>query len=196
MYKVKLLTALVLTALLGSCGTVTATRDLPFETTPVLGVKSTQSAGWHIAKLRVSVPETLKVSEANQYLPRADIVWRGDPYGDRRAQVKEIISMAISQAAIGLEGVEPVLLDIRLERFHALSQKARATIGGWHTIIFDVDIRDVETGIELVDPFKVKINLKAYGGQKAIDAEMRGQTQKLRISHEITRVMRQYLGAA
>jgi len=47
----------------------------------------------------------------------------------------------------------------------------------------------------LVDPVPIEIKLKAFGGQKAIDAEMRGDTQKVRISREIASVMRQYLGA-
>jgi len=159
------------------------------------GTKSTQGAGWYVKDVRVNVPDSLRVSEANQYLPNADIVWRGDPYGDRRAQVKEILDLAISQAAMPFSGPEAVYVDVNLRKFHALSQKARATIGGWHTIKFDVHVRDVASGADVMKPFPVNIELKAYGGQRAINAEMRGLTQKLRIEREITRVMRKNLGA-
>ena len=42
---------------------------------------------YQVAEIRVNVPRTLKVSEANTFLPKADIVWRGEPRADRHAQV-------------------------------------------------------------------------------------------------------------
>ena len=195
-----IISALALTSLLGACSSVTTTRGLPLEQLPTASnnlatsIKSTQNLAWRVEDVRVTVPDTLTVTEANSYIPHADIVWRGDPYGDRREQVKNIVDLAVSQAAIGLEGVEPVYLDIELVKFHALSQKARATVGGVHNIKFNVGIRDVATNEFLVDRFPVEIKLKALGGQKAIDAEMRGETQKLRITREIASVMRLYLG--
>ncbi len=200
MNGMKVCAALAMTALLGACNGAITTRHAPLEQLPTTitpitsGIKSSQSVTWHVEDVRVSVPDTLTVSEANLYLPNSDIVWREDPHGDRRAQVKNIIDLAVSQAAIGLDGNAPVFLDIELVRFHALSQKARATVGGFHTITFNVTIRDVETNVELIDAFPVEISLKALGGQKAIDAAMRGETQKVRITREITSVMRQYLG--
>ena len=186
--------------LLRACASIPTLGNAPLEKIPAGAVstqnliKSSRSLTWNIKDVRVNVPSSLSVSEANFYIPKADIVWRGDPYGDRRRQVSDLIDLAVSQAVLGLEGNQPVFLDIRLERFHALSQKARATVGGVHNIQFDVTVRDVETGITLAGPTPVSIHLKAYGGQKAIEAEMRGETQKRRISKEITSVMRYYLG--
>ena len=199
MQKVKLVGAIAAIALLGACNSVTTTRNAPLETMPVditdvAGVKSSQNVTWHVQEVRVNVPDSLTVSEANLYMPNSDIVWREDPHGNRRLQVKNIIDLAVSQAAIGMHGNEPVYLDVELKRFHALSQKARATIGGQHTVTFEVKVLDVATNIELIAPFPVEIKLKAFGGQKAIDAEIRGETQKVRISREITSVMRKYLG--
>ncbi len=200
MDKKRILGTIALVALLGGCNSL-ATRNAPLEQLPstnvssaLTGIKSSQSVAWHIKDVRVTVPETLTVSEANLYLPNSDIVWREDPHGDRRAQVRDIIDLAVSQAAMNLNGNSPVYLDIDVKRFHALSQKARVSVGGIHSIIFEVCIRDVDTNVELVDPFPVEIKLKALGGQKAIDAEMRGETQKVRITREITAVMKQYLG--
>ena len=155
---------------------------------------TTTQKGWHVEDVRVWVPSDLKVSEANLYMPKADIVWREDPFGDRRAQVSAIIDDATTAAVAGLEGGEGVFIDIKVERFHALTQKAHASIGGTHDISFSVTIRDANTEAELVAPFPVHIVLKAPGGQKAIEAEMRGETQKVVISRGITETMRKYLG--
>ncbi len=200
MSKKYLILALTAATFLGACASGVTTRNVPLESTPTsnvsrIGIKSSQSAMWRIEDVRVNVPDTLSVTEANLYVPPTDIVWREDPYGDRREQVRKILDLAVSQAALGMDGGEPVYLDIELKKFHALSQKARATIGGRHTIVFEVTVKDVATGLVLVGPFSVSIKLKAYGGQRAIDAEMRGETQKVRISREITNVMRTYLGA-
>lgn len=199
MSKTKILLAVAAATFLGACNQVATTRNAPIEALPKsnvvsMGVKSSQSVAWRVEKVRVSVPDTLSVSEANLYLPKSDIVWREDPHGDRRVQVRNIIDLAVSQAALGMDGGEPVYLDIELKRFHALSQKARATVGGQHTVQFVVSVKDVATNMVLIEPFPVEIKLKAYGGQKAINAEMRGETQKVRISREITNVMRTYLG--
>ncbi len=196
----QVISALALSALLGACSSVSTMRGRPLEQLPsasnnlATSIKSTQSLGWRVEDVRVAVPQALRISESNSYIPNADIVWRGDPFGDRREQVRRIFDLAVSQAAIGLEGVEPVYLDIEVVKFHALSQKARATVGGVHNIRFKVGVRDVATNEFLVDQFPVEIKLKALGGQKAIDAEMRGETQKLRITREIASVMRLYLG--
>jgi hypothetical protein len=195
----KLLFAVTAVAFLGACNQVATTRNAPVEALPSsnvvsMGIKSSQSVSWRVKEVRVNVSSDLSVSEANLYLPDSDIVWREERHGDRRLQVKNIVDLAVSQAALNMAGGEPVFIDIDVKRFHALSQKARATIGGQHTILFDVTVRDVATNSALVDPFPVEIKLKAFGGQKAIDAEMRGETQKVRISREITSVMRTYLG--
>ena len=212
MKTVKVLSAIVLLATLGACVNVGASRNAPLEKLPELDKiesvsasvetkssstttirKSTAAQSWRVQDVRVNVPESLSVSEANLYFPGTDIVWREDRFGDRRAQVASIVDLAVSQAAIGMAGNNPVYLDIELKRFHALTQKARASIGGTHSIQFDVIVRDVE-GNPLIRKFPVEIKLKAYGGSKAIAAEMRGETQKVRITREIARVMRKRLG--
>ena len=212
MKTVKVLSAIVLLAALGACVNVGASRNAPLEKLPELDKiesvsasvettssstttvrKSTAAQSWRVQDVRVNVPESLSVSEANLYFPGTDIVWREDRFGDRRAQVASIVDLAVSQAAIGMTGNNRVYLDIELKRFHALTQKARASVGGTHSIQFDVIVRDVE-GNPLIRKFPVEIKLKAYGGSKAIAAEMRGETQKVRITREIARVMRKRLG--
>lgn len=184
--------AMAAVVLLGACSGVQTTRNAPIETLPThIGMQTTTGGNWHVQEVRVNVPETLSVSEANLYVPPSDIVWREDPYGDRRAQVKAIIDLSVQQAFVGMQGAQAVIVDIDLKRFHALSQKARVSVGGVHNIQFDVTVRDAETGMQLLDTFPVEASLKAYGGQAAIDAEIRGETQKVRISRHITEVMMQ-----
>ncbi|MDA0223761.1 MAG: hypothetical protein O3A08_08235 [Proteobacteria bacterium] len=184
--------AMAAAVLLGACSGVQTTRNAPIETLPTqIGMQATTGGNWHVQEVRVNVPETLTVSEANLYVPASDIVWREDPYGDRRAQVKAIVELSMQQAFIGMQGAQAVIVDVELRRFHALSQKSRASVGGVHKIHFDVTVRDAETGRQLLDTFPISASLKAYGGQKAIDAEMRGETQKVRISRHITEVMKQ-----
>ncbi|NOX39651.1 MAG: hypothetical protein GXP05_03795 [Alphaproteobacteria bacterium] len=92
-------------ALFAGCSTVVTTRSLPLEQLPSLAqssstlVKSSRSLKWHVQDVRVNVADSLSVSEANRLIPNADIVWRGDPYGDRRVQIEDIIDLAASQAA-------------------------------------------------------------------------------------------------
>lgn len=189
----KTVTALACAALMGACSGVETTRNVPFESaTASMGLQSTRSASWRVQQVNVRVPDTLTVSEANLFVPNADIVWREDRFGDRREQVRSIIELGVSQAVLGMDGVEPVIVEVELVTFHALTQKARATIGGVHNVKFTVTIRDAETGLQLVDPFTVDASLKAYGGQRAIDAEMHGETQRVRISRHITEVVKQY----
>jgi hypothetical protein len=188
--------ALAAAIALSACNTVETTRNAPIEAMPSnIGLQSTRSATWRISDVKVVVPGSLSVSEANLYIPKSDIVWREDPFGDRRAQVQGIVEMGVKQALLNMDGVQPVVVYVEVTRFHALSQKARATVGGVHNMSMNVTIMDAETGLQLIDTFPIEMKLKAFGGQKAIDAEMRGETQKVRIIRHISSVFRTYFSA-
>jgi hypothetical protein len=87
----------------------------------------------------------------------------------------------------------PVILDIEMVRFHALSEKARYTVGGVHNVVFKMVLRDAATGAALSEPRRVESNLEAFGGQQALAAEARGLTQKIRISGHLAEVIRQQM---
>lgn len=141
----------------------------------------------------VSVPRSLKVSERNAYLPGGDIVWREDPIGDRHKQVQTIVQDAIVQGVSPLSGPVKVDVQVMVTRFHALTEKARYTTGGVHSIKFELAITDPSTG-ELMLPIRtVKADLDAFGGQQALQAEARGLTQKVRITNHLAEVIRQEL---
>ena len=147
----------------------------------------------NVSKINVRVPTSLKVSEANRYYPSGDIVWREDPMGNRHTQVAQIVHDAMTAGTTGFTGPVPVILDIEVVRFHALSEKARYTVGGVHNVVFEMVLRDAATGAALSEPRRVESNLEAFGGQQALAAEARGLTQKIRISGHLAEVIRQQM---
>lgn len=138
-----------------------------------------------VQQLSVTVPVELSVSEANIFLPRADIVWREDPIGDRKEQVQTILIDAISAGASQVTQGRPVTMEVRVNTFHALTEKTRYTVGGRHNINFDYLLRDAETGIPVAEVQNVALKFKAYGGARAFEAMARGETQKVRITQHV-----------
>jgi hypothetical protein len=177
----------------------TATRAAPVDAsvaapTSDAGVLAPDLIGnLKVVSLNVDVPQSLVVSEANRYLPSGDIVWREDPIGDRHAQVKAILEAGLTAGAAPLNGEREVVVDIVLTRFHALTEKARYTVGGLHNIKFGMRVRDAATGEVLMGPKHVNASLDALGGTAAIQAENRGITQKVRITNHLAQVIRKEL---
>ena len=144
---------------------------------------------YNVTAVNVTVPTTLTVSEANSYKPRADIVWRGDPMGNRYEQVANLMQTAITNGVADMNGTRDVALNIEVTRFHALTEKARYTVGGTHDIRFMLSVVDVETGVVLDGPRLVVSELAALGGRAAIQAEANGQTQQVRITAFLEQVI-------
>jgi len=199
MRALKLIAALSLSVVVSACGSVDiASRNAPFEDTGPSAasqpeVQAVVLPPLKVQKVNVTVPETLKVSEANRYLPSGDIVWREDPIGNRYSQVRTIFESAMNKGVEEFDDGTPVVLDIEVMRFHALTEKARFAVGGVHSLKFKLVIRDARTGQSIADPRIVKADLDAFGGQQALDAEARGQTQKVRITDHLAEVIRQEL---
>lgn len=165
-------------------------RDTAARTAPQAPRQIAPSV-YHVASVRVRVPRELKVSEANRFYPGGDIVWREDPPGDRHEQVRRIVETGIVEGVQGLgDAGRSAVLDIEVTRFHALTEKARYTVGGVHAIQFIMQMRDAGTGAPLSEPKFVKADFKALGGQEAIRAEARGLTQKARITRHLAQVIR------
>ncbi|MEM6759195.1 MAG: DUF6778 family protein [Pseudomonadota bacterium] len=207
MTRAKIALFLLLGGLVSACGTTNvATRNTPFEPTPIgseidvpdgyqaaEAVPGASLPSVNVGQINVVVPQELKVSEANSYLPKGDIVWRGDPIGNRHAQVAQIFEAAMQRGTQAIEGDQEVTLDIVVKRFHALSEKARYTVGGVHNITFDLTLRDAATGAPLSPSREVRADLDAFGGMEAIRADSIGQTQKVRITDHLAEVIRQEL---
>ncbi len=190
---------LALTAAFGltACGGMdVATRNAPLESAPLAAVDQTKpvAASVNVVDYKISVPRSLKSSEANMYYPVGDIVWREDPLGDRHAQVAAIFDQSLKSAqAEMVTGALPVKVDITVKRFHALTQKTRYTVGGVHSIAFEMTVTDPVTGAIIVPTHEVHANLKGYGGTKALMAESKGLTQKVRITKHLANMIEQEL---
>ena len=104
----------------------TQQTELGFFPAPTNGSEATQNAfqvaavpsGYTVTDVQVIVPDYLVVSEADVYLPQADIVWREDPLGDRRAQVKAIMENALRRGTAPLNGSQQVIMAARVNMFH------------------------------------------------------------------------------
>ncbi|WP_336097173.1 DUF6778 family protein [Roseovarius sp. CH_XMU1461] len=188
MKLIRVMTALFVGLGLSACAmSDTATRNTP-PGNELIAAPSVPAL--KINRVIVDVPQSLEVSEANRYFPAGDIVWREDPLGDRHAQVKAIVEDAMTKGVAGLDGPTTVDLHIQITRFHALTQKARYTTGGVHDVEFNMTLLHPKTGEPLAPSRFVEAGFKAYGGEAAVAAEARGETQKVRITEHLAQVVR------
>ncbi|PKP83827.1 MAG: hypothetical protein CVT80_11645 [Alphaproteobacteria bacterium HGW-Alphaproteobacteria-2] len=105
------LVGLVLAVGLSACSSFTPpSRSTRGEIVLPRAPASVAMRDWQVVGIRVTVPETLKISEANSYYPVADIVWRGDPPGDRRAQIADLLRGALAEGTRQMQGSRPVVL--------------------------------------------------------------------------------------
>jgi hypothetical protein len=211
MKMIKLMCVLGVGAVLSACGASdVVTRDAPLTGQTIAGTATMSTPAQRnvrnimpqafagqisVEQVNVIVPTELRVSEANRFYPSGDIVWREDPIGNRHAQVSKIVHDAMVAGTAGFNGPIPVSLDVQVQRFHALSEKARYTVGGVHNVTFTMVLRDTRTGEPLVPARTIETDLEAFGGQQAISAEQRGLTQKVRISGHLAEVIRQELSS-
>ena len=149
------------------------------------------AAGYAIKALQIDVPRSLTVSEANTYLPRADIVWRGDMPGDRHAQIEGLFRDAMTDGVtrIGDAGTRPVTLMITVRRFHGVTEKTRYSVGGVHNIVFDLAFVDPQTGALLAPVRQIAADLAEPGGNEAIALDAAGQTQRVRLRAHLAQVL-------
>ncbi|MGC1506159.1 MAG: DUF6778 family protein [Sulfitobacter sp.] len=204
----KIAVAMVLGTSLAACSNIPdiTSRNAPFE--PVSGAAtpvaasvsqarqmppSTKQLPVSITAINVNVPRTLTASEANRYYPKADIVWRGDPIGDRHVQIAQIIDTAFHTGTADMSGPTGVVLDVEVVRFHSVTEKARYSVGGVHNIVFKLTVRRATTGEALGQTRLIKADLPALGGSAAIEADRNGQTQKVRVSDFLAQTIRQEL---
>lgn len=148
-----------------------------------------------VAAINVIVPRSLKSSEANTFLPIADIVWRGEAPGDRHTQVATIFQEAMATGTAGMIAGRQVVLDIEVTRFHCVTEKTRFTIGGVHSMHFLLTVRDAATG-EIVQPQRLVVaDVKAAGGSAALAEDYAGLTQRVVVEQRLAEVIRRELSA-
>ncbi len=174
-------------ALAGCAGTFTT----EYET----GLSADVTRGWRVQDVQVVAPTSLTVSEANRFAPDADIVWHGDPPGDRRAQVAKILDDGITEGASGLRGSRPVIIGVTVQTFHSLSPLALAEApSGVHNITYSTRVFDARSGEPLTQTEVITADLEAFTGAAAVVAVQQGETQKVRINRHLSNVTRGWLG--
>jgi hypothetical protein len=169
----RLMVSMVLCMAVASCGILdfTYVRYADPVTKTAVARGGTQS-------VTVTVPNNLRVSEADVYYPIADVVWRGEPLGNRYEQVAGIFQDAAKLALKGLPADEPIKAEIVVIRFHALTEKTRYAMGGVYSILFRLTLKDPETGEVIYGPHTINGEMPATGGIRALAQEMQGQTQR------------------
>ncbi len=184
---------------LAGCGASSDGRigaDLKAFDKPI-GVSPSEVATWRLAGVSVTVPETLTVStNPHVQFPAERIVWWEDPDGDRRAQVDDIMTAAISRGAAGLQGSRRVTLEATVNLFHAVTPKARGGLFyAWHDIAFSLTVRDAATGAVLAAVPEIDADIEALRREAAEAAVAAGETQKVRISRRVAQAVQLWLAS-
>lgn len=189
MKSIKAIFAVAVALTLSACG---GTEQVSRSTSPAYPV-ATAPASFTVDAINVVVPESLRVSEAHLFYPIADIVWRGEVLGDRHDQVASIFETGMGRGAKAFSGKRHVIIDVQVRRFHSLTERARYTVGGVHSIKFVMNVRDSQTGELLMSGKEIRADINGYGGARAIAAEQRGLTQKVRITSHLAGVLQREL---
>lgn len=159
------------------------------------GVDPVVAKTWNVTDVMSVAPGTLSVSNANTFAPNADIVWHGEPYGDRRAQVARILEEGITRGASALKGPRDVTIVANVRHFHSVTPASLAQApGAVHNIRYVTQVLDSDTGEPLTEQEEISADLEAYVGAAAVTAAMQGDTQRVRIVNHLARVTRGWLG--
>lgn len=180
---------LVATLVLAACsGTYRTHYDAPID--------ASVSRNWRVTDVTVTVPAELTVSEAKTLVPPADIVWREDPPGDRKAQIAVVMRDGIRRGTTRLRGSTPVRLQVEVVRFHALTFEAETRLrdAGVHNLHFYVTVVNARTGQTLAGPVRIEADVPAFSGAQAVQRRLAGETQRSVITNHLAATMAGWLG--
>ncbi len=151
-----------------------------------------KTSQYDVAEIIITVPRTLVVSEANAFHPSADIVWRGEPVGDRYAQVEAVMAEAMAGGTSMMTRGPRVTVEVTVLRFHCLTEKTRYSVGGVHSMQFELTVRDAFGSI-IDGPRIVIADAEAAGGAQAIAEDAAGMTQRVVVVQRLARAIRSEL---
>lgn len=177
----------ILALMIGAAALTACSAQTPFAASEA---SARVERSYSIDSFSFTADEDLKVSEAEGYYPIADIVWRGDPQGARIPQISTMFETAIDRNKGVLQGDTPVAVQVRLLRFHGVTDRTRYSVGGNYNIVFDLTVTDARTGTLLEPTRRVVGNLDAPGGSRAVALERDGLTQKVRVTSYLTSLLR------
>ena len=182
MFK-KILSVIVLIGVFAACGFTGKGSD----------PRLVMDRSYSLQGLNFSALAGLTVSEDVGYYPSADVVWRGDAPGDRIAQIGSMFETAAQRNRGVIQGRQPVVVDVELVRFHGLTEKTRATVGGVYNIVFNFTVRDARTG-EVIEPKRrIVADLPGPGGSQAFALEHQGRTERVQVTEFLTSILRREL---
>ena len=197
----KTLLSLGLALGLSACGLIDGTRaasdavSLATKGAPVEVKQKAVAIPLNVTQVVIKVPSSLRVSEADTWYPMADVVWRGEPRGNRLVQVQAIFEEAAAKGTADLKSGVAVVAEVEVTRFHCVTEKTRNTIGGMHSLQFMLTVRHAETGEVLDGPRLVIADTKAAGGSRAIAEDYAGRTQRVVVVERLTQVIHDELKA-
>ena len=174
----------------GSSSGADARAGIPPQRTAGLQGPVYKASQYDVRGVTITVPQTLIVSEANAFHPAADIVWRGEPVGDRHAQVRAILTEAMATGTAMMTKGPAVDVEVTLVRFHSVTEKTRYSVGGVHDMQFNLTVRDAGTGSIIDGPRLVIAGIEAAGGAAAIAEDAAGQTQRVVVLARLARAIR------
>jgi len=164
----------VLGLALAACATVDApTRALSLDVPGLAPAPRVIAPQWAVQEVRVVVPDTLSISERDGFFPTADIVWHGDPPGDRHDQIAALFQEAAQRLQPQLDGPVPAVATITVARFHGVTERTRTVVEGVHAIRFVLDFSDPSTGRALAPPLALTADMVAPRGVSAADERAR-----------------------
>jgi hypothetical protein len=185
MPNARILTGAMVALALAACSPAEMPRR---DLSPATSRSAAAQPLYNVVAYNVSVPDSLLVSEADVFLPIADIVWHGDPVGERHQQVKAIFEAALAQSTADMTQGRRVQVSLEVIKFHALTPKTRATLGGNFAMHFYLTVVDSATHQVLDGPRKIVADIRASGGVKALREEAEGITQKSVITGHLIEV--------
>jgi hypothetical protein len=193
MNAIRILGPLACAGLLAACGqpeqptraVIAPQGGLTLATQGLSNGPTVRTSAYAVQDVRVTVPSSLRASEANVYYPLADIVWRGDAPGNRHEQVRAIVNDAADRATAGMTTGPAAVVDITLNRFHSVTEKTRYSVGGVHSINYTLTVRDAQTGEVLDGPRVVIADAPAVGGVRALAEDQAGRTMKVVITERL-----------
>jgi hypothetical protein len=157
------------------------------------GARLQMERSYALRRFNFNALSGLTVSEDESFYPTADIVWRGDPLGPRIPQIGAMFEKAAERNRVTLDGAVPVIVDVTLVRFHGVTNRTRYTVGGVYNVVFDMTVRNADTGDVIEPTRRVMGNLDAPGGERATQQDNAGQTQKVRVTDFLTSLLRAQL---
>ena len=183
-----LLLLLILPAFLAACsGTWKTDYGEPLD------IAETQN--WRVSKINVIMPASLTWSDINTYAPNYDVVWHGDPAGNRIEQVKKIVYDSARTATSGMRGSVPVIMNLTVQQFHGVTPISLAEApAAVYNMQFEAQVVDARNGAALTPPTKIFADAPALVGEEGLRAIQFGPSQKEQVTTHLVAVFKGWLG--